>query len=209
MGAFFRDLRLGVRALAKRPASSAIAILAFGLGIGLCATMFSINYGIYFRGIGVPQADRLTLIFRTNPSEDIERMGVDQHDLYDWRDQQKSFVGLAGFSTGTINVSESSGDPERFDGAFVSANLFEVLRMPPVLGSGFREGDDAPGAPLTALIGYGVWASRYESDPAVVGRSIKVNGEQATILGVMPDGFRFPQDEEIWIPRRDVRAENP
>jgi predicted permease len=209
MGAFLKDFQLGLRALVTRPASSAIAVLAFGLGIGLCATMFSIIYGIYFRGIGVPEADRLTLIFRTNPSEDIERMGVDQHDFYDWREQQQSFVGLASFSTGTINVSGSSGEPERFDGAFISANLFDVLRVPPVHGSGFRQGDDAPGAPLTALIGYGVWVSRYESDPGVIGRTVKVNGEQATILGVMPDGFRFPEDEEFWIPRRDVRGENP
>jgi hypothetical protein len=71
MGAFVKDFKLGLRALAKKPASSAIAILAFGLGIGLCATMFSIIYGIYFRGIGVPEADRLTLIFRTNPSANM------------------------------------------------------------------------------------------------------------------------------------------
>jgi hypothetical protein len=83
MGAFVKDFKLGLRALAKKPASSAIAILAFGLGIGLCATMFSIIYGIYFRGIGVPEADRLTLIFRTNPSEDIERMWPNEHDFYE------------------------------------------------------------------------------------------------------------------------------
>jgi putative ABC transport system permease protein len=209
MGALIKDFKLGVRALAQKPASSATAILAFGLGIGLCATMFSIIYGIYFRGIGVPEADRLTLIFRNNTAENINRMGVPQHDFYDWREQQQSFGGLAGFSTGTINVAGSRGDPERFDGAFVSANLFDVLQMPPVLGSSFREGDDAAGAPLTVLIGYGVWVDRYDADPEVVGRTVRVNGEQATILGVMPDGFRFPEDEEIWIPRRDARAENP
>jgi predicted permease len=209
MGALLKDLKLGLRALVKRPGSSAIAIVAFGLGIGLCATMFSIIYGVYFRGLGVPEADRLALVFRTNPSEDIERMGVDQHDFYDWREQQRSFQGLAGYSTGTINVSGTSGRPERFDGAFVSANLFDVLRVPPIHGSSFRVGDDAPGAPLTVLIGYDVWASRYESDPTIVGQMITVNGEQATILGVMPDDFMFPQTEEIWIPQRDVRGENP
>jgi len=209
MGAFLKDFKLGIRALVKKPASSATAVLAFGLGIGLCATMFSIIYGVYFRGIGVPEADRLTLIFRNNAAENINRMGVPQHDFYDWREQQQSFIGLAGFSTGTINVSGSSGEPERFDGAFVSANLFDVLRVPPFLGSGFRKGDDAPGAPLTVLIGYGVWVDRYGADPDVLGQLVKVNGEQATILGVMPDGFRFPEDEEIWIPRRDERSENP
>ncbi|UCD24593.1 MAG: ABC transporter permease [Gemmatimonadota bacterium] len=207
MTALLKDFELGLRALLKKPGSSAISIVAFGLGIGLCATMFSIIYGVYFRGIGVPEADRLTLIFRSNPSENIERMWVHQHDFYDWREQQRSFEALAGFSTGTINVSGSSGQPERFEGAFVSANLFDVLRVAPVLGSSFRPGDDAPGAPLTALIGYGVWTSRYESDPSVIGRLITVNGEQATILGVLPDGFMFPQTEEIWVPRRDSRAE--
>jgi putative ABC transport system permease protein len=209
MSAFLKDLKLGTRTLAKKPASSLTAIVAFGLGIGLCATMFSIIYGVYFRGIGVPSADRLTLIFRNNPAENITRMGVPQHDFYDWREQQQSFTGLAGFSTGTINVSGSRGDPERFDGAFVSANLFDVLRVRPALGSSFREGDDSPGAPLTVLIGYRIWTERYGSDPGILGQLTKVNGEQATILGVMPDGFRFPEDEEIWIPRRDVRAENP
>jgi predicted permease len=209
MGSFLKDFKLGIRAFVKKPASSATAVLAFGLGIGLCATMFSIIYGVYFRGIGVPEADRLTLIFRNNAAENISQMGVPQHDFYDWRAQQQSFIGLAGFSTGTINVSGSSGEPERLDGAFVSANLFDVLRVPPVLGSGFRQGDDAPGAPLTVLIGYDVWVDRYSADPDVLGQLVKINGEQATILGVMPDGLRFPEDEEIWIPRRDERSENP
>jgi predicted permease len=208
MGPLLKDLKFGARALLKRPGSTVLSIIAFGLGIGLTTTMFSIIYGVYFRGIGVPESDRLTVVHRTNLSEDIERMGVDQHDLYDWREQQQSFVGLAGFSTGTINVSGTEG-PERFDGAFVSANLFDILMVAPVIGTTFREGDDAAGAPLTAVIGYDVWQTRYNSDPGVVGSTAKVNGEQATILGVMADGFQFPAEEEIWIPRRDVRSENP
>jgi predicted permease len=208
MGPLLKDLKFGARALLKRPGSTVLSVIAFGLGIGLTTTMFSIIYGVYFRGIGVPEADRLTVVHRTNLSEDIQRMGVDQHDFYDWREQQQSFIGLAGFSTGTINVSGTEG-PERFDGAFVSANLFDVLMVAPVIGTTFREGDDAAGAPLTAVIGYDVWQTRYNGDPGVVGSTAKVNGEQATILGVMADGFQFPAEEEIWIPRRDVRSENP
>ena len=152
MDAFLKDFRLGLRALTKKPASSAIAVIAFALGIGLCTTNFSMIYGVYYRGIGVPEQDRLALIYRTNPSRNIERMSVDQHDLYDWRDQQKSFDGLAGYYTGTVNVSGIGDDPIRFDGAFVTANLFDALRKPPILGTAFREGDDAPDAPLTALL---------------------------------------------------------
>ena len=208
MGALLNDLRFGARALLKKPGSAAIATLAFGLGIGLCTMMFSIIYGVYIRGLGVPESNRLTVIQRNNPSENIQRMGVTEHDFYDWREQQRSFEGLAGFSTGTINLSGLDG-PDRYNGAFVSANVFDVLRVRPLLGSTFRDGDDAPGAPLTLVLGYQAWATRYDSDPNVIGVIEKVNGEQATVIGVMPEGFMFPQEQELWIPRRDTRNANP
>ena len=208
MGSLLRDLQFGARALLKKPGSAAVATLAFALGIGLCTMMFSIIYGVYIRGIGVPESNRLTVVHRTNPSENIQRMGVTEHDFYDWREQQQSFEGLAGFSSGTINLSGLDG-PDRFNGAFVSANIFDVLRVRPLLGSTFRDGDDAPGAPLTLVLGYQAWATRYDSDPNVIGVIEKVNGEQATVIGVMPEGFMFPQEQELWIPRRDTRNANP
>ena len=207
MDLILRDLRVGFRALIKQPSSTVISILAFGLGIGLCATMFSIIYGVYFRGLDVPDSNRLAVVNRTNRSQGIDRMSVHQHDFYDWRDQQSSFFGLAGYTTGTMNLSDA-GEPERFDGAFVSANIFDVLRVTPVIGTTFREGDDFAGAPLTVLLGFDVWTRRYEADPNVIGRVVKVNGEQATVIGVLPEGFYFPAEEELWIPRRDERAEN-
>lgn len=208
MDALVKDLQLGMRALLKRPGSSALSILAFGLGIGLCTTVFSIIYGIYFRGLDVPEANRLVVIYRNNLSEGINRMWPDQHDFYDWREQQTAFEGLAGFSTGTVNLSGSEA-PERYDGAFVSANLFDLLRVRPAIGSTFRAGDDAAAAPLTAVIGYDMWQTRFRGDSGVVGSTIRVNGEQATILGVAPPRFQFPENEEVWVPRRDARAENP
>ena len=206
MDSLLQDLRVGTRALFKQPGSTAIAIVAFGLGIGLCATMFSIMYGIYGRGIGVPEADRLVVLSHANPTRDIDRIQVPQHDLYDWREEQRSFDGLGGFDMGTMNLSDG-GDPERFEGAWVTANAFDLLQVQPVLGRAFREGDDGPGAPLTVLVAHDVWETRYDSDPDVVGRTVKVNGEQGTIIGVMPAGFFFPTTERIWAPRRDVRGE--
>lgn len=202
-----QDLRVGVRALIRQPGSTMVSVVALALGIGLCATMFSIIYGVYLRGLGVPESERLVVISRNRPSEGITRMGVPQHDLFDWREQQRSFEGMAGYSTGTMNFSDS-GDPERFDGAFVTANVFDVLRVRPILGNTFREGDDRPGAPLTVLLGYDVWADRYGRDSDVVGRGVKVNGEQGTIIGVMPHGFLFPAGQRLWVPQRDERADN-
>ncbi|UCG89091.1 MAG: ABC transporter permease [Gemmatimonadota bacterium] len=201
------DFRVGARALFRQPGSTMVSIVALGLGIGLCTTMFSIIYGVYGRGVGVPESERLVVISRNNPSQNIARMDVPQHDLYDWREQQRSFEGLAGLSTGTMNLSDT-GDPERFGGAFVTANIFELLRVRPILGSTFREGDDRAGAPLTVVLGYDVWANRYGRDPDVVGRAVRVNGEQGTIIGVMPDGFLFPAQQRLWVPQRDERATN-
>ncbi len=207
MGSLLQDLRVGARALLKQPGSTGLSILAFGLGIGLCATMFSIMYGIYGRGIGVPDSGELVVLSHSNPSLNIDRMQVPQHDFYDWREEQRSFEGLGGFSIGTMNLSDG-GDPERFEGAWVTTNAFDLLQMQPVLGRSFREGDESTGAPLTVLVAHDVWETRYDSDPDIVGRGVRVNGEQGTIIGVMPEGFFFPMIERLWMPQRDVRGEN-
>lgn len=201
------DLRLGVRGLRKEPLSAVITIFTLALGIGLCATSFSLLYGVFLRGLPVPEAGRITLIYRNNPARHIDFDGVPQHDLYDWRAQQSSFEGLASFSSGTVNLADGDA-PERYDGGFVSANTFELLRVRPVVGSGFRSGDDAAGAPLTVVLGYRVWATRYRKDPHIAGRSVQINGESATILGVMPDGFQFPETQELWVAQRDERGKS-
>ena len=208
MRSFWQDLRVGVRALRKQPMSAAITSLTLGLGIGLCTTSFSLVYGVFGRGLDVPESDRLTLIYRTNPSRGFEWIEVPDHDFYDWRAQQTSFEALAHYSTGTVNLSGTEG-PERYDGAFVSANIFDVLRVAPALGTTFRPGDDEAGAPLTVVLGHEAWVTRYKADPGVAGTAAIVNGEPATILGVMPAGFQFPQEQELWVARRDARAANP
>jgi len=205
MRALWHDLVLGLRTLRKEPASALIASVTLALGIGLCSTAFSLTYGVFLRGLDVPEPDRLTMVFRSNPTRNQEWMGVTLHDYLDWREQQQSFTGVAAYYTGTVNLSGTEG-PERFDGGFVSANLFEVLRMRPVLGTAFREGDDRAGAALTVVLGHALWTNRYAADPDVVGKSVIVNGEAATILGVMPEGFQFPQDQELWVALRDNRA---
>ena len=203
-----QDLLLGLRSLRKEPASAIITSVTLALGIGLCTIAFSLIYGVFLRGLDVPEPQRLTMVHRANPSRDINQMGVTVHDFHDWRAQQSVFEHLAHFSTGTVNLAGTEG-PERYNGAFVSANLFEALRLRPVMGSTFRPGDDIAGAPLTVVLGHEVWTTRFSSDPAVVGKPVIVNGEAATILGVMPEGLKFPQDQQLWVAQRDNRATNP
>ena len=204
MNALFKDFVFGFRSLLKRPSSAIISVLVLSIGIGLSTFMFSIVYGIWLRGLDVPEAERLTLIWETNLSEDIDQRRPPVHDLWDWRAQQRSFEDMFGWYSGTINVSNEGADPERYAGAFLTINTFDVLRIQPVLGRGFITEDEVPGAPFTAILSHKVWQSRYAGDPSVLSRTIKVNGEQATIIGVMGEGFGFPGGQDIWVPMRDI-----
>jgi putative ABC transport system permease protein len=201
MDKFFKDVRHGARLLTKYPASSAVSVLALTLGIGLTTTMFSIVYGALYRGLPFEQSEQIVYVARTNLPDDEDDTWVPVHDLVDWRAQQRSFEGLAGFYTGTVNVSGTER-AERYDGAHMTANAFSLLRVRPVLGRVFQPGEDAPGAEPVVVIGYALWQTRFEGDPNVIGKTIRANGEPMTIIGVMPDKFQFPETQELWLPVR-------
>ncbi|MGD8868932.1 MAG: ABC transporter permease, partial [Gemmatimonadales bacterium] len=202
MESILKNVRYGVRMILRNPGLAVISIVALTLGIGLTTTMFSIVYGALYRGLPFEEAHRLMHLERNNLARDIESMEVTIHDFVDWREQQTSFEGIAGFYQGTVNVAGSEGRPERYDGAFISANAFQLVGAQPLLGRLFREGEDRPEAEPVIILGYNAWRDRYASDPNVVGQVIRVNGEQTTIVGVMPEGFAFPIAEEVWVPLR-------
>jgi putative ABC transport system permease protein len=199
MDAFLKDVRFGARMLARNGGSTGISVLALGLGIGLTAMMFSIVWGAILRGLPVDRPEQLVSIQRTNLAEGEDDLGVTLHDYEDWKAQQRSFSALEAFFTGTINVS-GTDRPERYDGGFISARTFDVLGVTPVMGRGFTEDDDRPGADGVMLLSHDTWQNRFGADPSVVGRVVRVNARPATIIGVMPEGFAFPQSEEVWVP---------
>jgi putative ABC transport system permease protein len=192
-----KDLRHGARKLVRNPGFSAVSVVTLALGIGLTTTMFSIVYGALMRGLPFEHAERIVSVRRANPVRDFREMSVTPHDFVDYRAQARSFEALAGFSNGTFNVSGSE-KPERFDGAYMTANAFDVLRARPLLGRTFRPGEDAVGAPAVVVLGYDIWRNRFAGDRGVIGRTIRVNGEQAEVVGVMPKGFKFPSSEALW-----------
>lgn len=194
-----QDLRYGTRLLRKSPGLSAISVLALAIGIGLTTTMFSIVYGAILRGLPFEEPEHIMHLERANPERDIESMEVTQHDFAEWRAQQRSFEGLAAFYTGTVNVSGTER-AERYDGAFISANAFDILRVRPHIGRAFREGEDAPGAEPVAIIGYQLWQDRFGGDRNAIGQTIRANGVPTTIVGVMPPRFEFPFRQDIWVP---------
>jgi putative ABC transport system permease protein len=199
MASFWRNIRFGGRMLAKAPGHSAAAVIALSLGIGLTTATFSIVYGILWRGMPYPQSDRLVRVEVQNPSRGRLRQPVDRRDYLDWCQRQRSLEGLAGFTATTVTVS---GDdrPERLDGAWVTANTLDLLRVKPLLGRGFRAGEDRPGATPVVVLSYQLWQDRYNGDPTVIGKGVRVNGQAASVIGVMPPRFHFPDNERLWVP---------
>ena len=199
MRAVLRDLRYAARSLRKSPGLALISIFALTLGIGLTTTMFSIVYGALMKGLPFDEPDQIVVVKRNKLAQNMQRMDVPISDLADYRAQQRSFDGLAAYYEGTVNVSGTE-KAERYDGAFITSNTFRLLRVRPLLGRDFTDGEDQPGAPRVAILSYAMWQNRYGGNPAVIGSVIRVNGAPHTVIGVMPEKFTFPSRDEIWLP---------
>lgn len=209
--AVLQDLRFAFRLMAKDRWFSAAAIAALALGIGANATGFTIVNAVFFRRLPVEDSDRLHIMCWQNRSG--RRSNVSRPELEDWRAQSRSFASFAAYTEATMNISDDRALPEQASGTWLTANAFGVLGQPPLVGRDFAASDERPGAEPVVLIGYSIWKNRYGADPSVVGRTLRLNGQPATIIGVMPDGMRFPDNSEVWAPfipteaqmRRNVR----
>jgi predicted permease len=173
-------------------------VSTLALGISLTATIFSILTGV-LGNLPFVEPDRIVALDTNNLSRGVDSRGVASREYLAWKDEMKSLEGLAAFSSGSVNLSGNER-PERFEGAFITANAFPLLRVRPVLGRLFLPEEDRPGAPQVVLLGHDVWKNRYGSDPQILGKSIRVNGDPATVVGVMPSGFQFPVRQSVWIP---------
>jgi len=200
MNALLRDLRFGIRMLLKRPGLSLTVIVTFALGIGLTTTVFSIVNGAMFKGLPFERADRVMLLGRTNPARNENFAGVGAQDFADFRDQQTVFEGLAALNVRAVNLAEGDGPPERFTGGYFDHHVFELLRARPILGRTFREAEDRPGGDPVIILGYELWRDRFGGSRDVLGRTVKAHGITRTIIGVMPEGFAFPDREQLWLP---------
>jgi putative ABC transport system permease protein len=199
MQALLRDVRYGLRTLGKSPALTIVATLALTLGIGLTTTMFSIVYGAMIKGLPYPDGDRIIVVSRSNPARGIQRQDLPIQDFFDYKAQQRSFVDLGATTSGTIYVSGEE-KAERFDGAWITANTFDIIGVRPFIGRNFRAGEDTPSGEKVAILSYSMWRERYDADAKIIGKSIRVNGVPYSVVGVMPEGFAFPNNDKIWVP---------
>lgn len=200
MDSLLTDVRYGLRMLIKTPGLSAVAILTIALGVGLTTHTFSIVYGSVIRGLDFDRGTTLVNLSEDIPSRGIRGQGIPVLDLIDFREQQTAFRGLGAFTMGTINLADEESRPERFQGAFVSASLFAQVDGVPILGRVFNPEEDAGIGEPVVILGYNVWQNRYAGDPNIVGKTVRANAEAATVVGVMPQGFHFPINQEVWLP---------
>jgi predicted permease len=200
MNQLLTDVRSGVRMLVKYPTLSLVAILTLGLGIGLSTTVFCVVNGGLFKGLPFPNADRIVAVVSTNPSQNQPRQPVSVHDFAVWQSRQTSFEHIGAYGFAAMNLSNEEGRPERFPGGQLTVGAFEALGMQPMLGRGFRAGDDKAGAPPVVLLSHDLWRDRFGSARDIVGRAIRANGVQREVIGVMPERFAFPIREALWTP---------
>ena len=199
MSTLWHELNGAWRGLARSPGFTATTVLMLGAGLGLVMFMFGAIESFVLRPLPFANADRLAYVYMTNPRSAEDRIEYPNREFVALREAQTRFEQLAGWYEGTINLSDGAR-PERYSGAFVTANLFDALGDRPLLGRALRAGDDRPGAAPVVVLGYTVWQNRFNGDRGIIGQRIRVNGRVAEVVGVMPRGFAFPRIEDVWMP---------
>lgn len=202
----FTELKHAFRQLAARPLYTLLAIGVLSGGLGCSLFMLSAINAMVLEPLPFPHAERLVSLGYAPIDNPDDTRGLPQKEFLEWQREQRAFERFAGWGEGTINLSDELG-PVRYDGAFVTGQLFELIGAQAALGRGIVEADDAPGAPYVVVISDRTWRDRYGADPGVLGRSIRANGRAATIVGVMPPKFAFPIIQQVWLPARlDLRT---
>jgi putative ABC transport system permease protein len=206
LDSFRQDVRVGMRVLFKEKSFFFLAVLVLALGIGGATTQFTVVNTILLRGFSFPHPEQLVSVGLIDPkaSDQNNNFGVGQiptaQDYEDLKAAQKSFSMMAAYLSGsTINVTYKN-NPQRYTGGYVSEDLFKIVGVSPVLGRDFTAEDNKPGAEKTLILGDEIWRRDFAANPNIIGQSVRVNGKAATIIGVMPRGFKFPFSEELWTP---------
>ena len=202
------DLKLGLRMLVKYPGLTVIGGLAMAFGIWFGAVTFQMFDVITSTKLPLPDGDRIVKI----QNLDLKTSQDEDHVLYDyqiWR-TARSITDLGAYSHKSVNLVGTVSSSATVVAAEITASAFRIAPARPVLGRVLHESDEQAGAPPVVVLGYDVWARRFESDPRIIGRSVQLGSGFATVVGVMPEGYAFPVAHELWLPlRTDVSGVEP
>jgi hypothetical protein len=193
------DLRLGARMLAKAPGLAVVGGLGIAVGVAISAGVYVIYHSYFFSDVPLHEGDRIVSLVNF----DSRRGGNDKQLLHDfgvWRRELRSVVDLGAFRTVQRNLIADTGAVEPITLAEMSAAGFRLARVAPLRGRTLVDQDERSGAAPALVIGETVWRTRFEGDPAVIGRALRLSGVEHTIVGVMPEGFAFPVNHRYWVP---------
>lgn len=199
------DLKHGVRVLLRTPLFTICTIAALAIGIGATTALFSVVHALLIKPLPYQDAGALVVVWEHNLPRNRPRNVISPANFLQWRERSRSFESLAAFSQNRVTLT-GSGEPQELATIVVTANIFDTLGVAPVLGRGFVSGEDQD-APRTMILSHAAWLRQFGGDEAAIGRSVTINGEPVTIVGVMPRGFEiFGLPSDIYMPYRNLPA---
>lgn len=202
MANIIQDLRYGIRMLLKHPWFTGTVVLTLALGIGANTALFSIINTLVLRPLPLPQPEQMVQVWEVSKQSGNLKFPVALPNMVDWQTQSSSFAHIAAYTPVGLNLTVGD-QPEFISVLSVTPDYFKAIGVTPALGRDIREEDGLATAPRTAVLSHGFWQQRFAADPQVVGRTIRLNSENCTVIGVMPKGFAFPNSEvAIWAPMR-------
>jgi predicted permease len=196
----WRDLTYSLRILRRNPGFTATVVVTLGLGIGVCAAVFTMLGTLLLRPLPFPQPDRLVHVWGTDAGQGWNKQYVSPLDLEDMREAVPAFQHVAGFNVREYNLAGEGDQPEPVSGARVTAGVFEALGVSAAMGRTLDAGDERSGNAVV-VISHGLWQRRFGGDPRVVGKNIVIHSRPHTVVGVMPASFVFPLPvSSLWVP---------
>ena len=193
------DLVYAVRGLRKKPLFTVAAVLTLALGIGANSAIFTVVNAVLLRPLPYPAPHRLTMLWTHNPRQGYDKDVSAYPNFDDWRRQSTSFEGMSAYFAATFTLT-NAGDPAQIIGAVVTPGFFETLGVAPALGRTFGASEGAAGGERVAILSHGLWRTRFSSNPAIVGRTVMLNGVGHEVLAVMPESFAYPETAVVWTP---------
>jgi putative ABC transport system permease protein len=205
MHTLLQDVRYGLRMLAKNPGFTAVAVLALALGIGANTAIFSSLDAMLLKPFPFPGLDRIVAVSETVPQQGLEDITAAPGNFRDWQEQAKYFEYLAAGHGWNVNLT-GQGVAERVEGYQVTSDFFSVLGIAPQMGRALNAGDFGAGQTSAVVLSYGFWQRSLASDPAIIGKTLRLNGSKFTVVGVMPRDFSYPVGVQAWAPL-DLKVE--
>ncbi len=198
-----QDFRYATRQLRRAPSFAAITVLTLGIAIGANTAVFSVINAVLLKPLPFPEADDLSVIWtRYLPPSgfDIDKFTLSGPELLDLQESTRTLESMGGFMVGSRAITGDGEAAQRIRVAFYSSTVLPTLGVRPELGRWFTDGEDVPEGPAVMILSHDMWAGRFGSDPAIIGRSILMNGTTTEVVGVMPAGFEFPSGARAWLP---------